>query len=95
MISRLRLVFAFWLVVVGFSLAASPRVFAQERLCDPSFENCYAQIVEYVRAETVGIDMAFYMIELPGLADDSDRPASRGRSRASGRRAARQSEVSA
>ncbi len=70
MTSRVRPAFIFWLVV-GFCLLASPRVSAQqERLCDPSFENCYAQIVDQIRAETVGIDMAFYMIELPGLADE-------------------------
>jgi hypothetical protein len=42
---------------------------AQERLCDPSFEDCYTPLLNAVRAETAGIDMAFYWIELPELAD--------------------------
>jgi len=43
--------------------------FAQERLCDPSFEDCYTPVVQAIRAETGGIDFAFYGIGLPGLAD--------------------------
>ncbi|HJT68054.1 MAG TPA: phospholipase D-like domain-containing protein [Pyrinomonadaceae bacterium] len=42
---------------------------AQERLCDPSFEDCYTPLLNAVRAENTGIDMAFYWIELPDLAD--------------------------
>ncbi|HKG21855.1 MAG TPA: IPT/TIG domain-containing protein, partial [Blastocatellia bacterium] len=42
---------------------------AQERLCDPSFEFCYWPLIDSVNAENVGIDIALYMIELPGLAD--------------------------
>ena len=49
-------------------LSASP-AFSQERLCDPSFEDCYTPLLNAVRAETTGIDMAFYWIELPDLAD--------------------------
>jgi len=42
---------------------------AQERLCDPSFEDCYTPLLRAVQAETVGIDFAFYGIQLPALAD--------------------------
>src|SRR5262245_50160614 len=56
-------------LLVAFLLLFTPSAPAQERLCDPSFENCYWQILNMVNAETTGIDMAFYMIELPGLAD--------------------------
>jgi mitochondrial cardiolipin hydrolase len=42
---------------------------AQERLCDPSFEDCYTPLVKAIQAETVGIDFAFYGIQLPALAD--------------------------
>src|SRR5215467_2560183 len=42
---------------------------AQERLCDPSFEDCYAPLIQAIRAETTGIDFAFYGIQLSGLAD--------------------------
>src|SRR5688500_19818001 len=69
MITRARrFVFVLWFASV--CLLASPSTPAQERLCDPSWEFCYDQIRQLVRSETVGIDMAFYMIELPGLVDE-------------------------
>ena len=61
--------FVFWLAITVWILPVQS-VSAQERLCDPSFEYCYGQIQEWVRNETVGIDMDFYMIELPNLVDD-------------------------
>src|SRR5215510_12576484 len=66
---KARAVFCFWFAVT-ICVFSSPRTPAQERLCDPSFEYCYGQIQEWVRNETVGLDVAFYMIELPGLVDD-------------------------
>lgn len=42
---------------------------AQERLCDPSFEDCYTPLVKAIQAETAGIDAAIYIIEFQGLAD--------------------------
>jgi phosphatidylserine/phosphatidylglycerophosphate/cardiolipin synthase-like enzyme len=69
MITRARLALTLWFAIVF--LFASPATQAQqERLCDPSWENCYGQILELVRNETVSIDMAFYMIELPLLVDE-------------------------
>ena len=65
---RVRLAFTCWLVI-GLYLVTPPVASAQERLCDPSFEDCYSPLLELVKKETVGIDMALYMIELPGLAD--------------------------
>jgi hypothetical protein len=65
----IRIAFVF-LLVVTFALLA-PRVSsAQERLCDPSFENCYWPLLDLIRAETTGIDVTLYMIEIPGLADE-------------------------
>src|SRR5688572_17654773 len=69
MVVRVRLPLACWLVI-SFYLLTPPVASAQERLCDPSFENCYDGLVQLVRNETVGIDMAFYMFELPNLADE-------------------------
>jgi phosphatidylserine/phosphatidylglycerophosphate/cardiolipin synthase-like enzyme len=34
----------------------------QERLCDPAFEDCRADILTYIQQETVGIDMAYWMM---------------------------------
>src|SRR5687768_10032306 len=68
MLNKIRLVFIFCLVL-GCYLVAAPRSLAQERLCDPSFEDCYTPLLQLIGNETVGIDMHFYMIELPGLVD--------------------------
>ena len=57
------------LLVIAFILLTSHSASAQERLCDPSFEDCYTPLLQLVQNETTGIDMVFYMIELPGLAD--------------------------
>jgi len=68
MLTRIGFVRTFWLVVVFVFITAHP-LSAQERLCDPSFEDCYTPLLQLVYNETKGIDIAFYMIELPGLAD--------------------------
>src|ERR1041384_4798305 len=68
MINKIRLGLTFC-CVVAFYLLTHGTANAQERLCDPSFENCYNPLLELVRNETVGIDTEFYMIELPTLAD--------------------------
>lgn len=63
---RVMRTFCLLVVLILFSGSSSP---AQERLCDPSFEDCYTPLIKTVQAETVGIDVTLYMIELPGLAD--------------------------
>src|SRR5215210_7209679 len=68
MMARIRFVHSFW-VVIAFILLTSHSAPAQERLCDPSFEDCYSPLLQLVNSETAGIDMSFYMIELPNLAD--------------------------
>ena len=68
MIPGIRCVRAVWLLF-GFILVSAQVSSAQERLCDPSFEDCYTPLIQTVQAETAGIDVALYTIELPGLAD--------------------------
>lgn len=68
MLARVRFAHTTWLIA-GFFLLTCHSSFAQERLCDPSFEDCYSPLLQAVQAETAGIDMAFYWIELPELAD--------------------------
>ena len=36
---------------------------AQDRLCDPGDEDCRAILINYIRNETVGIDVAFWFME--------------------------------
>jgi len=56
-------------LICAFLLLTCHASLAQERLCDPSFEDCYTPLVQAVRNENAGIDFAFYGIQLPGLAD--------------------------
>ena len=50
------------LVFAVLMLAAS-RAQAQERLCDPAFEDCRAPLWALIDAETVGIDVAFWFMQ--------------------------------
>jgi len=68
MIVRMGLVRHLWLAIGLILITCGPSS-AQERLCDPSFEDCYTPLLQAIKAETAGIDMAFYVIQLPGLAD--------------------------
>src|SRR4051812_23822575 len=36
---------------------------ALDRLCDPSYEDCRAILINYIRAETKGIDVGFWFME--------------------------------
>jgi hypothetical protein len=42
---------------------ASVGAHAQERLCDPSFEDCRAPLWALIDNETVGIDVAFWFMQ--------------------------------
>jgi len=57
-------------LVITFALLAPRAASAQERLCDPSFENCLWPTLDLIRAETSGIDVELYMIEHTQLADE-------------------------
>jgi len=55
-------------VLFAAGLALAPRPVAaqtlgpQERLCDPTFQDCRADILTYIQQETVEIDMGFWMM---------------------------------
>ena len=57
---RARLVLG--LMVVLF-LGTSSSARALDRLCDPSHEDCRAVLINYIRAEKVGIDVGFWFME--------------------------------
>jgi phosphatidylserine/phosphatidylglycerophosphate/cardiolipin synthase-like enzyme len=44
-------------------IVASSRTQAQERLCDPAFEDCRTPLWNLIDAETVGIDVAFWFMQ--------------------------------
>jgi hypothetical protein len=50
-------------LVVLMTLASPFGAAAQERLCDPQFEDCRAPIIDLIRNERVGIDVAFWFME--------------------------------
>jgi phospholipase D-like protein/VCBS repeat protein len=55
---------AFATIVLGLLLAAVPRdARALERLCDPSVEDCRAEVLRMIDAETVGIDVGLWFME--------------------------------
>ena len=49
--------------LLGFVLLLSSNVQAQERLCDPAFEDCRAPLWSLIDGETVGIDVAFWFMQ--------------------------------
>src|SRR5829696_8257584 len=45
------------------ALSASAQILApQDRLCDPTYQDCRADILKYIQQETVQIDMGFWMM---------------------------------
>jgi hypothetical protein len=62
MCTRTRLAFIFLLVSASLGLTAQT-VQAQDRLCDPGGEDCRAILINLIRNETVGIDVAFWFME--------------------------------
>lgn len=58
---RFGLILAFIAAILTGPGAAQAR--ALDRLCDPSFEDCRAILINYIRAETVGIDVGFWFME--------------------------------
>ena len=51
------------LLVLGSLAAAAGPARAQDRLCDPANEDCRAILINYIRNETVRIDVAFWFME--------------------------------
>src|SRR5687767_5144611 len=51
-------------LAMGLLLVLSARpAAAQDILCDPGAENCRTKLINYIRAEQVGIDVAFWFME--------------------------------
>ena len=51
------------LLTVVILLSSGSAALAQDRLCDPGDEDCRAILINYIRNETVGIDVAFWFME--------------------------------
>ena len=58
-----RLVSHSLLLMVGIVLLSGAPASAQDRMCDPGDEDCRAILINYIRNETVGIDVAFWFME--------------------------------
>jgi regulation of enolase protein 1 (concanavalin A-like superfamily) len=66
------------LLVLAERPAAAQVLAPQERLCDPTFEDCRADILRYIQQETVQIDMAFWMMTDARYSNELVRAAGRG-----------------
>jgi hypothetical protein len=51
-----------FVVSLGTREAAAQTLAPQERLCDPTYDDCRADILKYIQQETVEIDMGFWMM---------------------------------
>ena len=49
-------------VLTSALLAAPSPAYAEERLCDPAFEDCRAHLINLIRQESAGIDVAFWFM---------------------------------
>ena len=58
----IRRISVFLFVIGGLAAFATPAR-ALDRLCDPSFEDCRAILINYIRNENVGIDVGFWFME--------------------------------
>jgi phosphatidylserine/phosphatidylglycerophosphate/cardiolipin synthase-like enzyme len=61
MVRRVRFVFVALILAVISSIPSEAR--AQDRLCDPANENCRTILINLIRNELVGIDVAFWFME--------------------------------
>jgi len=52
-----------FLVVLAVLIIPAVRTVAQERLCDPAFEDCRTPLWQLIDAETQGIDVAFWFMQ--------------------------------
>ena len=50
-------------IALGAFLVAPAGAAAQERLCDTQYEDCRTPLLDLIRSETVGIDVAFWFME--------------------------------
>ena len=58
-----RLLRQLMLLIAGMVVLSGSPASAQDRLCDPGDEDCRAILINYIRNETVGIDVAFWFME--------------------------------
>ena len=72
------LVALFSLVGAGARPASAQPLAPQERLCDPAFQDCRADILTYIQQETVEIDMGFWMMTDARYSNELVKAAARG-----------------
>ena len=72
------LVALFSLVGAAARPASAQPLAPQERLCDPAFQDCRADILTYIQQETVEIDMGFWMMTDARYSNELVKAAARG-----------------
>jgi len=53
----------FMAVMAAAGTAQAQTLAPQERLCDPAFQDCRADLLKYINQETVGIDAGFWLMD--------------------------------
>jgi regulation of enolase protein 1 (concanavalin A-like superfamily)/phosphatidylserine/phosphatidylglycerophosphate/cardiolipin synthase-like enzyme len=54
---------ATFVALMASARPAHAQLAPQERLCDPSFQNCRTDLLKYIDQETVGIDAGFWLMD--------------------------------
>ena len=68
---RLKQLFIVGILTALIAALPSPaRAQAVERLCDPGNEDCRQILINYIKAETVGLDLAFWFMEDSWIASE-------------------------
>jgi phosphatidylserine/phosphatidylglycerophosphate/cardiolipin synthase-like enzyme/uncharacterized protein (DUF2141 family) len=68
----------FSLVGAGARPASAQALAPQDRLCDPTFQDCRADILTYIQQETVEIDMGFWLMTDARYSNELVRAWNRG-----------------
>jgi hypothetical protein len=65
-------------VIAALTLVVAPSAAVAEQLCDPAREDCRSRLIQLIRNETVGIDVAFWFMEDARYSNELVRKAAAG-----------------
>src|SRR3954462_1790957 len=77
-IRRLLILAALAFLTARTGAAQTSALAPQERMCDPAFQDCRADVLTYIQQETVAIDMGYWMMTDARYSNALVAPAQRG-----------------